>query len=173
MKKSKRKIALLALTALMMLGLAACGAAEENSTAYASETKQEETASSRSGEMVDEETQTEAEERTLEEEPAAAEEQTTVITTAAVTADGAIDATDLFSKRDLTQTADLSEAEYWTVQDGQDLTINAAGVYVITGEAAGVTIRVEAGDEDKVQIVLDGVSIVNETSPCIYVVNAD
>ncbi|MBQ1390472.1 MAG: carbohydrate-binding domain-containing protein [Firmicutes bacterium] len=174
MKKSKRRIALLAMTALMMLSLAACGAAaEENSSAYASETKQEATAPSGSGETVDEEAQTVAETETSEAEAVAAEDQTIVITTAAVTADGVIDATDLFSKRDLTQTADLSEAEYWTVQDGQDLTVSSAGVYVIAGNAKNVTIRVEAGDEDKVQIVLDGVSIVNETSPCIYVVNAD
>ena len=36
-----------------------------------------------------------------------------------------------------------------------------------------MTIIVEAGDEDKVQLVLDGVSISNKDFPCIYVKNAD
>ena len=35
------------------------------------------------------------------------------------------------------------------------------------------SIIVNAGDEDKVQIVLDGVSITNESTPCIYVKSAD
>ena len=100
-------------------------------------------------------------------------ETETVITTADVTSGGAIDASDIFSKRDLTQTADLSEAEYLTLSDGQDISITAAGVYVITGNASDVTIVVDAGDEDKVQIVLNEVSITNSDSPAIYVKNAD
>ena len=51
--------------------------------------------------------------------------------------------------------------------------ITSAGTYVFTGIASGVTITVEAGDEDKVQLVLDGVSISNKDFPCIYVKNAD
>ena len=100
-------------------------------------------------------------------------ETETVITTADVTSGGAIDASDIFSKRDLTQTADLSEAEYLTLSDGQDISITTAGVYVITGNASDVTIVVDAGDEDKVQIVLNEVSITNSDSPAIYVKNAD
>ena len=84
-----------------------------------------------------------------------------------------IDAAELFTKRDLTQTADLSDAKYYTVSDGQNISITAEGVYVISGSASNVTITVEAGDSDKVQIVLDGVSITNSSSPCIYVKNAD
>ncbi len=95
------------------------------------------------------------------------------VTTANVTADGAIDASSLFTERDLTQTAALSEAEYLTVKDGEDITITAAGVYVISGTSGETTIIVEAGDEDKVQLVLDGVSITNTDFPCIYVKNAD
>ena len=96
-----------------------------------------------------------------------------IVTVANTTSDGAIDATDLFSNRDLTQTADLSEAVYYTVSDGQDITITAAGVYVLTGSASEVTVIVEAGDEDKIQLVLDSLSITNQDSPCIYVKNAD
>ncbi len=36
-----------------------------------------------------------------------------------------------------------------------------------------MTITVNAGDEDKVQLVLDGVGITNSSKPAVYVVNAD
>ena len=84
-----------------------------------------------------------------------------------------IDAGEMFTNRDLTQTADLTDAKYCTVSDGQNISITSEGVYVISGSASNVTITVDAGDEDKVEIVLDGVSITNTSSPCIYVKNAD
>ncbi|MBR2282090.1 MAG: carbohydrate-binding domain-containing protein [Spirochaetales bacterium] len=80
---------------------------------------------------------------------------------------------DEFSKRDLKQTADLADAIYCEVADGEDITITAAGVYVVSGSATDSTIIVEAGDEDKVQIVLNGVTITNTDFPCIYVKSAD
>ena len=97
----------------------------------------------------------------------------TEIISANVTSSGAIDASDLFTGRDLTQAADLSEAVYYTLNDGQDISISEEGVYVLTGSASEVTVIVDAASEDKVQIVLDGVSITNTNSPCIYVKNAD
>lgn len=95
---------------------------------------------------------------------------TTVVNTSS---SGMLDTAEIFTERDLTQTADTSEAQYFTVSDGQDIEIKAAGVYVISGTASEVTITVDAADEDKVQIVLDGVSITNKDFPCIYVKNAD
>ena len=86
---------------------------------------------------------------------------------------GSVDSTSLFSDRDLSQTADLSDCTYVTVTDGTDLHITEAGVYVISGTARNVTIYVEAGSEDKVQLVLDGLSITNDDFPCIYVKEAD
>ena len=86
---------------------------------------------------------------------------------------GALDTTDMFTARDLEQTADLSEAQSYTITDGQTIEITSEGVYVITGTASNASIVVEAGDEDKVQIVLDGVSITNDSAPCIYVKSAD
>ncbi len=80
---------------------------------------------------------------------------------------------DMFTERDMAQEADLSEAETLAVQDGEDLTITSEGVYVLSGSSKDTTVYVEAGDEDKVQIVLDGVSITNEDSPAIYVKSAD
>lgn len=78
-----------------------------------------------------------------------------------------------FTDRDLEQTADLSEAVYYSVSSGQDITITSAGVYVLSGEASNVTVYVEVGKDDKVQLVLDGVSVTNENFPVIYVKSAD
>ena len=84
-----------------------------------------------------------------------------------------LSADELFTERDLTQTADLSDAKEITLQSGKNVTITKAGVYRVTGSAENVTIIVDAGDEDKVQLVLDGVSVTNADAPCIYVRNAD
>ena len=97
----------------------------------------------------------------------------TLVTVANVTSDGILDATEYFTDRDLTQTADLSDAEELTLSDGQDINITAEGVYVLHGTASNVTVYVEAEDTAKVQLVLDGVSITNDDFPCIYVKTAD
>ena len=90
------------------------------------------------------------------------------------TADGGkLSADELFTERDLTQTADLSEATDYTVSDGKTITITKAGVYHISGTASDAAIVVEASSDDKVQIVLDGVSITNADFPCLYVKQAD
>ena len=84
-----------------------------------------------------------------------------------------LSADELFTERDLTQTADLSDAKEIALQSGKNVTITKSGVYRVTGSAENVTIIVDAGDEDKVQLVLDGVSVTNADAPCIYVRNAD
>ncbi len=86
---------------------------------------------------------------------------------------GALAASDLFTERDLTQVPDLTDAVYLTLSSGEDVSITSAGVYVISGSASDVTVTVDAADDDKVQIVLDGVDITNSDFPCIYVKNAD
>ena len=101
-------------------------------------------------------------------------DDTKATVTALSTADGGkLSADELFTERDLTQTADLSEASNYTVSDGKTITITKAGVYHISGTASDATIVVEAGSDDKVQIVLDGVSITNTDFPCLYVKQAD
>lgn len=84
-----------------------------------------------------------------------------------------LEASELFTDRDLEQSPDLSEAVYETVEDGQTLTITEAGVYVISGTAKEAQILVETAEDAKVQLVLDGVNITNTGSPCIYVKSAD
>lgn len=78
-----------------------------------------------------------------------------------------------FSERDLEQTADSSEAQKITVADNKTIDITAEGVYTISGSAENCTIRVNADDSAKVQLVLDGVDIENENFPAIYVLSAD
>lgn len=95
------------------------------------------------------------------------------VTTLSTADGGKLSADELFTERDLTQTADLSEAADYTVSDGKTITITKAGVYHISGAASDATIVVEAGSDDKVQIVLDGVSITNTNFPCLYVKQAD
>ena len=92
---------------------------------------------------------------------------------AATSAAPSYTAEELFTKRDLEQEPDTDDATYYELKSGQDIHITAAGVYVITGSAAESTIYVEAGDDDKVQIVLSGASIANTSFPCIYVKDAD
>ena len=91
----------------------------------------------------------------------------------AVTTGSIVETADLFSDRDLEQNPDLSGAEQLTVSDGQTLNITQEGTYVISGSASNCTVKVDAGKESKVQIILDGVSITNENFPAIYVVSAD
>ena len=100
--------------------------------------------------------------------------------------DAAIDITDMFTKRDLAGTYDESEAVKITlsgktaacnssnvqIEDGV-VTIKAAGVYVLSGTFTDGNIVVDAGDDDKVQLVLDGVSITAADYAAIYAKNAD
>lgn len=58
--------------------------------------------------------------------------------------------------------------------DGSTVTISADGTYVVSGTLADGQIVVNLpGDEDKVQIVLDGITIHNEDGPAIQVDQAD
>lgn len=57
--------------------------------------------------------------------------------------------------------------------EGATVTISAAGTYVVTGELAAGSLVVNAGDQDKVQIVLSGASIRNEAGPALNIQQAD
>lgn len=96
-----------------------------------------------------------------------------VTSTANTTSGGVINTSELFTNRDLTQTADTYGATIYTVSDNQNITITAEGVYILQGSANNVTVTIEADDEDKVQLLLDGVTLTNANAPCIYVKNAD
>ena len=74
------------------------------------------------------------------------------------------------SKRDASGEYDASEAA--TLSPDGDLTITEAGTYILSGEYEGMIV-IEAGEEDKVQLVLDNATITNENGPAIYVRSAD
>lgn len=80
---------------------------------------------------------------------------------------------DIFTERDLEQNVDTSNATKYIVSDNKNITIDKEGIYVISGSAKNVSIIVDTDDESKVQLVLSDLTITNESTPCIYVKNAD
>ena len=104
----------------------------------------------------------------------------------AVVENTAIDTGGLFSQRDLEQswdesaavrielTGDTAGSDFDAVQiDGGTVTITSEGVYVLSGTLSNGSIIVDAGDEDKVQLVLNGVSVTSSDFAAIYAKNAD
>ena len=82
-------------------------------------------------------------------------------------------ADELFTERDLNQAADTQNAQSIALTDDMSVTIDAAGVYVLTGEARNATVTVQASKDDKVQLVLDGLTVENDGAPCIEILSAD
>ena len=93
---------------------------------------------------------------------------------------------DCFTKRDLSGEWDADEAVTITLTgesaeaasdavtiDGGVVTITAAGAYALSGTLSDGSVVVNAGDDDKVQLVLDGVDITSSNSAAILVENAD
>ena len=97
----------------------------------------------------------------------------------------AVQVSDYFTERDLSGEWDAAKAvaielagdtarcdsEGVTIE-GNAVTIAQKGVYVLTGSLNGC-VMVEAGDDDKVQLVLDGATIAAEGTAAIWVKNAD
>lgn len=79
-----------------------------------------------------------------------------------------------YSDRDLDASYDASEAilvDLSTVSG--DYSITTAGIYVFSGTLSNGSIQVNAGEDDKVQIVLSNASITNSDGPAIYAITAD
>ena len=99
--------------------------------------------------------------------------------TSAVTAEystyayGNLTGVELFTERDLTQNADLSEAAAVTLSDSTVIELDKPGVYVLTGTASDCTVKIDVDGEEKVQLVLAGVNVTNADFPAIYVLSAD
>lgn len=74
------------------------------------------------------------------------------------------------TKRDASGEYDASEAV--VLDPAGDLTIRAAGVYLLSGSYTK-TVVVDAGEEDKVQLVLQNADLAVEDGPAIYVKSAD
>ena len=80
-----------------------------------------------------------------------------MVTTVAATAGGAIDASDLFSKRDLKQSAELDEAVSYSVSDGAEISITAAGVnenfpVIYVKNADKVSVTTAEGSENSLSV---------------------
>ena len=90
------------------------------------------------------------------------------------------------SKRDLDASYDASSATVITLSgdsasvqgagaqaSAAGAVISSAGTYIVSGELTDGQLLVDAGDDDKVQLVLAGATIHNEDGPAIYVRNVD
>ncbi len=97
-----------------------------------------------------------------------------------------VDTTDMFSSRDMevgydeetsaniTLSGDSASSDSDAVRiDGSTITITDEGTYILSGTLSDGQIIVNAEDSDKVQLVLNGVSITSSTSAAIYVAQAD
>ena len=91
-----------------------------------------------------------------------------------------------FSDKDLQQDYDSAETVYITMNEdsaeaeddsvtinGSTITVNKGGVYVFSGILNQGSITVDAEEDEKVQIVLDEVTVNNSSTACIYAKNAD
>ncbi len=87
--------------------------------------------------------------------------------------DTALDTKTMFSDADLERSVDLTDAVKYTLTDGEDINITSGGVYCLSGTASDVTVTVEAGEKDKVYLVLEEANIVNSGASCIYVKSAE
>ena len=118
-----------------------------------------------------------------EESPAAetATSEQTAVATATI-----IDTAGLFSDRDLEGTYDEHAAiavqlngdsascdSDAVTMEGSQIIIGAEGIYLLSGTLTDGQIVVNAGETDKIQLVLAGVDITSSTSAAIYALKAD
>ncbi len=79
---------------------------------------------------------------------------------------------EMFTDRDLVQEVTEFD-ESIVLEDNKDITLTESGVYYITGDVSNTTIIVEVDSEENVGLVLEDVSIINDTMPAIYIASAD
>lgn len=157
----KRDIIAILLTLVMVLTLTACGSNDADG-AMTKEGARRTTAKSENTDSADPDTPDTTTD-TSTDSPSKGSDTST-----------GVDTSSIFSKRDLEQSPDLSDAKSLTLHDNDTINITEEGTYLLKGTAADCTIRVELEDPDgKVQLVLDGVTITNRDFPAIYVVAAD
>ena len=170
----KRVIDAILLTIVMALTLTACGRTQA-SGAVTSEGANRAASASESAKSDDGQTNSKSDSKTDGKSDTGSDSKSGTSKSGNNTSSNkSFDPDSAFSKRDLEQTADLTDATRLTVADGQIIDITAAGTYLIAGTAGNCTIRVDLDDPNgKVQLVLDGVSITNSDFPTIYVVEAD
>ena len=115
-----------------------------------------------------------------------AAEEDLSFTPATIAAVETLDFAEMFSDKDRDDSWDAAEAAVIELKGtsaeaegegvtvgGTTVTITEAGTYVLSGELEDGQIRVEADEAEKVHLVLNGVSITNDDSACIFVSSAD
>lgn len=90
----------------------------------------------------------------------------------AYTSAGEINASEMFTERDLSGEYDVAEAEEIALSKG-DVIITEEGVYLLSGTLTDSMIIVDADKSAKVQLVFDGVEIDNDADAAVYVKQAD
>jgi len=170
------------------LGTTGCGQAQQETA-----TSTDETADDQTGESTDSES-TESESGDSETSDTASSvssaeiinASTDTTTIGAVTSVSELDFENMFTSRDLDTGFDEESSANITLNgdevevsgngvsaDGTTITITSEGTYIFSGTLNDGQIVVDAADTDKVQIVLNGVTITNDDSACIYVKSAD
>ena len=153
-RKNLRKIISVGIVTIMMGGsLTACtdvSAITDNSSVSSSVTDSNEDTSESGSEEINEKAVEKAEENVSEK----ADEKNT-------------------EKNDdsSSESSSVSAGEEIVLENDKDINITSGGKYQVSGASKNSTIYVDT--EDEVEIVLSGVSMENQTAPCIYVKNAD
>ena len=158
----KKKIMMIALTGGLLLSVTACNGVGVANSGTATKTVVTTTSSTTSGASV-----------TTDSSTTGSTTTTASSGTSSSTATGTVKA-DMFTDRDKDASYDESSATKVNLSEIKDstYTITKEGVYILSGTYSGQII-VNVADTAKVQLVLDGVTITNESSAAIYVKEAD
>lgn len=84
-----------------------------------------------------------------------------------------IDLSEMFTNRDLDQTPNLNDATNLKLEDDKEIKITNEGIYILSGNVENTSIIIDAGDEAKVQLILQDLNITNRDMPAVYVKTAD
>ena len=162
----KKKIMMIALTGGLLLSVTACNGVGAANSGTATKTVVTTTSSTTSGASVTTDSSTTSNSNT---------DSTTTASsgTSSAAATGTVKA-DMFTDRDKDASYDESSATKVNLSEIKDstYTITKEGVYILSGTYKGQII-VNVADTAKVQLVLDGVTITNESTAAIYVKEAD
>lgn len=171
-----RKAAALGSAALLGLGLIGCGAVPDASADPVSSASAAQEASAESS-------ATDSKKGHGNDHSSSAEAAVSAAASADVSAN--VPTTTDFSNTDRTDTWGLGTAEIQlrgdsassssssVSIDGSDVIVTGAGSYVVSGTLNDGQIIVEAGDQDDVQLVLNGASVTCSDGPALHVKNAD
>ena len=102
------------------------------------------------------------------------------------TDDSDVSEDDMFTNRDLNSDYNVNESVYVSLNgdsvscdsdsvkiDGTRITLSEEATYIFSGKLDNGQIIVNAGEQDKLQMVLDGAEITSESSAALYVLEAD